>query len=90
MCAPTSLETTILNKWQFFDEIKREWVQTDLLQFRIEGGRDGGFRGYTIKRNIFPGKWRVDVVTKRDQLLGRETFTIIDSIDKPVTQTKTR
>ncbi|MCH7756539.1 DUF2914 domain-containing protein [Patescibacteria group bacterium] len=88
--APTNLETTILHKWQFFDEIKSEWVQTDLLQFSIEGGRDGGFRGYTIKRNIFPGKWRVDVVTKRDQLLGRETFTIIDSIDKPVTQTKIR
>ena len=88
--APTDLQTTILHKWQFFDEIKSEWIQTDLLQFSIEGGRGGGFRGYTIKRNIFPGKWRVDVVTERNQLLGRETFTIIDSIEGPITQTKIR
>ena len=38
----------------------------------------------SIKENIFSGRWRVDVMTEREQLLGRYKFTIVDVQISPV------
>lgn len=38
--------------------------------------RNEGFRGFTKKENIFPGKWRVDIKTERDQVVGRVRFDV--------------
>ena len=77
--APTDLRTKIFHRWSYYDERKKEWTSTDTLSFSIVGGRDGGWRGFTLKENIMPGEWRVDVVTDRDQLLGRIAFTVVAS-----------
>lgn len=77
--APTDLRTKIFHRWSYYDERKEEWLVSDRLSFSIIGGRDGGWRGFTVKENIMPGEWRVDVITERDQLLGRITFTVIKS-----------
>ena len=42
----------------------------------IFGGRDGGYHTYSIKGNIIPGLWRVDIETERGQIIGREEFKI--------------
>ena len=76
--APGGLNTPILHEWQYFDEEKNTWVTTNKFEFSIVGGRDGGYRGYSLKRSVFPGKWRVDVITERGQILGRAYFTIFD------------
>ncbi len=56
------------------------WVQTDRLGFEIRvGGREGGYRGYTTKRGIYAGKWRVEVQTVRGQTLGHITFDVVPS-----------
>lgn len=75
--APTKLNTTILHRWLYYDKNKKQWVEMDRLQFPIFGGRDGGYRGYTLKTNVKPGKWRIDVITERGQLLGRMNFRIV-------------
>ena len=75
--APTQLEKRIVHQWQVWNEKRDEWLTSDRLGFRIYGGRDGGYRGYTFKKNIQPGKWRVDVRTEDDLLLGRISFTVI-------------
>lgn len=74
--APTDLETEIFHEWYYFDDVQDEWVETDRLSYSIVGGRDGGYRGYSKKSSVFAGKWRVDVVTKRGQIIGRMRFTI--------------
>ena len=81
--APTRLDTTILHRWSYYDNRKEKWMETDRLGFQIAGGRDGGYRGYTFKTNVFPGKWRVEVITGRDQLLGRLNFEIVET-DAPL------
>ena len=81
--APTALTLPIFHRWQYFNEIDKGWVTTDLLQFSIVGGRDQGYRGYSVKTNVFPAKWRIDVETTRGDLVGRIEFSIDDS-SKPL------
>lgn len=81
--APTRLSETISHKWLSYDEERGDWVLQNKISFPITGGRDGGYRGYSVKETLFPGKWRVDVVTERDQLLGRKNFRVIKAVDVP-------
>ncbi|MES2087564.1 MAG: DUF2914 domain-containing protein [Patescibacteria group bacterium] len=89
--APTDLTVPIYYRWQYFDDAQKKWIETDLIQLPIFGGRDEGFRGYTKKSNVQPGLWRVDVETNRKNLIGRIEFTVEDAIDpinSIVTETK--
>ena len=88
--SPTDLDTTIYHSWQYFDEDEKEWIESFKKGYKIIGGRDGGYRGYTIKENVFAGRWRVDVMTERKQLLGRYKFTIIDVENSPELEIKTK
>jgi len=75
--APTKINSQIFHRWSFYDPKNKEWVESGKIGFPIKGGRDGGYRGYSVKESIFPGKWRVDVVTERGQIIGRIGFEII-------------
>ena len=86
--SPTNLNTNILHKWQYYDEKREEWVTSSNIRFPIIGGRDGGYRGYSFKKNVFPGRWRVDVTTERGQVLGRVYFKISFSEDVPLLVTE--
>ena len=81
--APTQLEKKVIHQWQVWSAKRDEWIISDRLGFRIYGGRDGGYRGYTYKKNIQPGKWRVDVRTEDDLLLGRISFRLVPA-EKPI------
>ena len=74
--SPADLDTEIVHHWQYFDQRTNRWKSAGYIAFPIVGGRDDGFRGYTQKDNLFEGAWRVDVETKRGQLIGRETFRV--------------
>lgn len=74
--APTNLITPIYHHWQFYDAQNDEWISSDRTTYKINGGRDAGYRGFTNKRNVRPGLWRVDVQTGSEQLLGRISFEI--------------
>jgi hypothetical protein len=75
--APTRLTEEIAHKWQFYSGSRGEWIVTDRTVYRLTGGRDGGYRGYTFKKNVEMGEWRVDIVTDDDQILGRINFEIV-------------
>ncbi|PIP73580.1 MAG: hypothetical protein COW88_01420 [Candidatus Lloydbacteria bacterium CG22_combo_CG10-13_8_21_14_all_47_15] len=81
--APTKLNTTIFHRWEYFDALRDEWIETDRVSFSIAGGRDGGYRGYSVKENIFPSLWRVDVINTRGQLLGRVKFDATEVLAPP-------
>ncbi len=75
--APTRLEsTTIYHRWEWFDDVESEWTQKTRISYPVEGGRDDGYRGYTLIGNYVEGEWRCTVETERGQVLGRETFTV--------------
>lgn len=74
--APSGLAVIILHEWQRYDNVLKRWVTTDTVAFPINGGRDGGYRGYSIKSAITSGKWRVNVVTQYGQIIGRIVFSV--------------
>jgi len=75
--APARLKTDIYHRWEYFDEKKDEWVpHGERLSYPIEGGRGGGFRGFTRIQNYSLGTWRCTAETGRGQVIGRETFDI--------------
>lgn len=89
--APTKFNLTVLHLWRHYDEEKGEWVERERIPFPINGGRDGGWRGYTYKTfNITPGRWRVDVITDEGRILGRQSFTIVKSEDNVELATSTK
>lgn len=77
--APTDLNTEIVHEWQYFDGKQNRWVTSSTVSFAIVGGSDGGYRGYSVKRNVFPGKWRVNVTNSRGQVIGRIKFAVLDT-----------
>jgi len=79
--APTDLNKKILHHWQIYSEEKGEWLTSDRRGYDLYGGRESGYRGYTFKKNVKPGEWRVDIITDDDLLLGRINFDIISSKD---------
>lgn len=82
--APTALETKVAHHWQVFNPEHDTWTTTDRITYEVTGGRRGGYRGYTFKRNVWPGRWRVDVETLDGNLIGRIQFRIA-----PVDTTRT-
>jgi len=74
--APTTIRGKILHKWSYFDPEKIRWVETDVIPITINGGRDGGSRGYSVKQTVWDGKWRVDITSEKGQVIGRLKFTV--------------
>ena len=73
--APRKVRVFVRHVWSL--KAQRGWVRTDQLPFEISWGRDGGYRGYTYKRGVTPGKWRVSVETMEGQTLGEITFKVV-------------
>lgn len=75
--APTDLKKSVQHEWKWYDPDSYQWHTTDTIRYNVIGGRRGGFRGYTFKQNVWPGKWRVSVSTGEGMVLGEINFTII-------------
>lgn len=88
--APTGLSTTIYHQWQRYDDAREEWVDEGTFSYPILGGRDGGFRGYTLKGVVRAGEWRVHVITGYGQIIGRVNFTVVDVPTAPKLEKKTQ
>jgi hypothetical protein len=73
--APIGLKTKLFHRWEFKDA-KQGWVTMSHIGFDLEGGREQGFRGYTYKQNVQPGKWRVAVETENGRTVTVYHFTI--------------
>ncbi len=80
--APTRLTTDIYNKWERYNEELGKWEEYGRYSYPISGGRNSGFRGYTLIKNYTNGTWRCTVETERGQVIGREKFEIVDG-EKP-------
>jgi hypothetical protein len=79
--APTRFEIDIVHVWEFNDP-EAGWTERARIAYPITGGRDSGYRGYTLINNYQNGDWRCSVETERGQVIGRETFTV-DTTESP-------
>ncbi len=73
--SPTSLNTEIIHEWQTYDS-RRGWITADRIPLSVRGGRDGGYRTYSVKSGVKPGAWRVNVETPTGAILGRFRFNV--------------
>jgi hypothetical protein len=83
--APVALETTVYHHWQYRPANSRtkQFATSDRIPIAISGGREAGYRGYTVKQRLIPGDWRVDVETEDGRLIGRVKFRVEEPSDSP-------
>jgi hypothetical protein len=75
--APIELKTNIVHVWQRYDEAAGTWRTESTVAFRIVGGREGGYRGYSVRSRPASGRWRVDIGTPEGRLIGRVAFSVV-------------
>lgn len=80
--APVRLHGTIYHRWQH-RQPNGDFAQTDRIGITIAGGREGGYRGYTVKHRLAPGDWRVDVETADGRIISRITFRVEPQAEAP-------
>jgi len=72
--APRGTSLQVAHRWE--QRVDGHWAETDRIPFKVLGGRDGGFRGYTRKRNLTAGEWRVTVETDDGRPAGSVRFRL--------------
>jgi len=80
--APTALTTTIVHRWQRYDPIAQEWATRSTIAYPIQGGRDGGYRGYSSVPVSDAGRWRVDIETADGRRIARLSF-LVEPAERP-------
>ena len=81
--APAELRTPVYHRFEYKNPITNEWSTQGRVSFDISGGRDEGYRGFSIKTNITAGDWRCDVETASGALIGRISFTVVQTSTAP-------
>jgi hypothetical protein len=81
--APHFFKDQIAMEWWWYG--KNGWMKTDSIPMQISGGRDQGFRGYTVKSNYDPGEWQIRVMTSDQRELGRIYFDVQKEMNHPGT-----
>ncbi len=74
--SPTKFNQKIIHEWQYYDVVYKEWVVSSVVYLDTLGGRDEGYRTYSMKENIYNGKWRVNVLTLNKRVIGRVNFEV--------------
>ena len=74
---PVAIKTDIVHRWEYFDGTTKKWRQVSTIRFPVLGGRDGGYRGFSLQPGINAGTWRVSVETPEGRLIGRISFLVV-------------
>lgn len=74
--SPTRFKDELFIRWKYHDA-KRGWTDSDAIPLAVIGGRDEGYRGFTLKSNYQPGDWRVSVETAGGREVGRIGLHVI-------------
>ena len=83
--SPSRFSDQVLMGWYRYEggPNGRGWVLQDTIPIKIVGGREEGFRGYGVKTNYQPGKWKVQVETTDRREIGRIYFSV-ESVQTPL------
>lgn len=85
--APTAFSTSITHEWEYYVEGKG-WERRSRISFPMIGGRQEGYRGYSVSDNPTPGTWRVTISTG-GQVIGRLTFKVQNVAQVSLSHTET-
>ena len=88
--SPAKLDLNIVHEWQYYDETSRKWVTDSVIRLPVIGGREDGYRTYSMRQDLHLGKWRVNIETLNGQVIGRLRFNVTDDTDTPGLQVITK
>lgn len=83
--APEGLRTRIVHEWQRLDTEGR-WATQQRVSGPINGGREKGYRFYTLKTAPQPGQWRVNILSDDGRTIGRVRFAVETQAVPPATR----
>lgn len=76
--APSNIVAEIRHCWDWFDPDAESWQPSTCIPITIAGGRVDGYRGFSRKSSVWPGRWRVRFVTDRGQPMGAVYFKVVE------------
>ena len=79
--APAKLKAELEYLWYYQDPKTGKYMLTDRIssgRMTINGGRESGFRTFTRKKNVPPGKYRVEIAYKNGAVIGSGTFEVFN------------
>lgn len=85
--SPARISDEVMVHW-FQKDRKNNWVSTDKVPLKIQGGREEGFRGFAYKSNYTPGTWKIVVETSSGIEISRLYFDVVTS-EKTLSRTFT-
>jgi hypothetical protein len=85
--APSFFKEKINMEWWF--KTPQGWSKTDTVPIQVVGGRDSGFRGFTVKQNFTDGEFQVRVTTSDGREMGRIYLDVIKQASGEAREFKT-
>jgi hypothetical protein len=86
--SPVDLNLVVVHEWQHYSTTKERWETVSKVNLSVRGGREDGFRTYSLRSNLEEGKWRVSVKTSSGQTIGVIRFTRVPVAVSPATEVK--
>ena len=74
--APAAFTHRVIVRWELRNDASGDWKTSDTIDFPIRGGRAEGWRGYAVKENFGPGRWRVTAETDDGRAIATLTFRV--------------
>lgn len=74
--SPARFQGNLQVRWSYKDP-KHGWQSWDAIPLTVTGGREDGFRVYTVKSNYQAGDWRASIETVDGREVGRISFEVI-------------
>lgn len=75
--SPARFKDQLNFRWMRKNTLTSSWEQWDLIPMQIIGGREDGFRGYTMKSNFDVGHWRVQIESLDGREISRVYFDVV-------------
>ena len=79
--APAELQAELEYRWYYMDPTTGKYKLTDKVstgRMKIVGGRQSGYRSYTKKKNIPPGRYNVETAYKNGAVIGSQKFEVFE------------
>lgn len=86
--APGAFVTSVIHEWQFYNPQTKAWETRSTVAFTVSGGREEGYRGYSLVSDPQAGKWRVRVKTLTGQTIGEIRFNVVSVPNEPPVTTQ--
>jgi hypothetical protein len=83
------MSTRITHRWEWWNGRQKNWQTLSTVSFAISGGREHGYRGYSLKADPRAGDWRVNIDSTDGRLIGRFAFTVVPVASPVGTATRT-